>query len=109
MPYGVVDRETVCDVAASAVDVERDGTVVVVRQVAQPLDRLSCGVFLYVANQIDIAKALDDFAPQLGADGVDELGDQAIAQVSHRKSLSHAVGPQPRGPNAYRDPSAGMK
>ena len=53
---GVVDGEAVGDVAAGAVDVERDRPVVVVGELAQALDADARGVFLDVADQIDVAQ-----------------------------------------------------
>ena len=82
---GVVNREAVGDVAAGAVDEERDRPVVVVGELAQPLDADARGVFLDVADQIDVAQPVAGFLPELRANRVDQLGDQAIAQVSHSR------------------------
>ena len=81
---GVVDGEAVGDVAAGAVDEQRDRPVVVVRELAQPLDARARGVFFDVADQVDVAQPIALLLAQLRADGVNELGDQAIAQLSHR-------------------------
>ena len=78
-----MDGEAVGDVAAGAVDVERDRPVVVVGELAQPLDADARGVFLDIADQIDVAQPVALFLAELRADGVDQLGDQAIAQFSH--------------------------
>ena len=55
---GVVDGQAVGDVAAGAVDVERDRPVVVVGQLAQPLDAAARGVLLDVADQVDVAQPI---------------------------------------------------
>ena len=86
---GVVDREPVGDVAAGAVDEERHRPAVVVRQLAQAFDAGPRGVLFDVADQIDVAQPIAGLLAELGADGIDELGDQAIAQFPHRFSLSH--------------------
>ncbi len=68
------------------------GSAVVVRELAEPLDAAAGGVFFDVADQVDVAKPVGLLLAQLRADGVDELGDQAIAQLSHRDVLSHSPG-----------------
>ena len=55
---GVVDGEPVGDVAAGAVDVERDRPAVVVGQLAEPLDDAARGVLLDVADEVDVAKTI---------------------------------------------------
>ena len=54
----VVDGEAVGDVAAGAVDEERDRLVVLVGQLAQPLDAGARGVLLDVADQVDVAQPI---------------------------------------------------
>ena len=81
----VVDGQAVGDVAAGAVDVEVDRPVVVVGELAQPLDAEARGVFLDVADQVDVALPVALLLAELRADGIDELGDQAIAQFTHRR------------------------
>ena len=43
--------------------------------------------------EVDVAKPVGLLLAQLRADGVDELGDHAIAQLTHREILSHPVRP----------------
>jgi hypothetical protein len=93
VPDGVVNGEAVGHVAAGAVDEERDRLVVLVGELAQPLDAGARGVLLDVADQVDVADAIASLPPQLRAHGVDELGDQAFVQLSHRGRLSHRHGP----------------
>ena len=80
----VVDGEAVGDVAAGAVDEERDRLVVVVGELAQPLDAGARGVLLDVADQVDVAQPVARLLAELRADRVDELGDEAFVQFSHR-------------------------
>ena len=79
-----MDGEAVGDVAAGAVDEQGDRLVVLVRQLAQPLDAGARGVLLDVADQVDVAEPVACLLAQLRADRIDELGDQAIAQLSHQ-------------------------
>jgi hypothetical protein len=81
-----VNREAVRDIAAGAVDEQRDRPVVVVRQLPKPLDAAASGVLLDVANQVDVAQAVRCFLPQLRAHRIYELGDQTIAQITHKRS-----------------------
>ncbi len=83
----VVDGEAVGDVPAGAVDEDGDRPVVLVRQLAEALDAGPRRVLLDITDQIDVAQPVARFLAELGADGVDKLRDQAIAQFSHRKTL----------------------
>src|SRR5439155_5927642 len=80
---GIVDREPVRNVAAGAVDEQGDGPIVVACELAETLDAGARRVFLDIPDQVDVAEAITLFFPQLGAHRIDELGDQAIAQLSH--------------------------
>ena len=42
------------------------------------------GVLLDVADEVDVAQPVARLLAQLAADGIHELGDQAIAQLTHR-------------------------
>ena len=53
-----MDRQAVGDVAAGAVDVERDRPRVVVGQLAEPLDDAARRVLLDVADEVDVAKPI---------------------------------------------------
>ena len=53
-------------------------------ELAQALDAAARGVLLDVADQVDVAQPIARLLAQLRADRVDELGDQAFAQFSHR-------------------------
>ena len=84
VPHDVVDGEAVGDVAAGAVDVEADRPRVVVRELAQPLDAEAGGVFFDIADQIDVALPIALFLAELRADRIHQLGDESIAQFTHR-------------------------
>ena len=88
----VVDGEAVGDVAAGAVDEERDRLAVLVGELAQPLDAGARGVLLDVADQVDVADAIGCLLAQLRADRFDELGDQAFVQLSHRRDYRIGAG-----------------
>src|SRR5262245_63429119 len=90
---GVVKGEAVGDIPAVAVDEDRNRPVVLVGELTQPFDAGPGGILFDVADEINIPQPLRGFLAELRADGVDELRDQAIAQLSHQNSLSHRVPP----------------
>ena len=53
-----MDREAVGDVAAGAVDVERDRPRVVVGQLTEPFDDAARRVLLDVADEVDVTKPI---------------------------------------------------
>jgi len=55
------------------------------------LDDTSRTVFVDVANQIDVTQPVVCVLAQLRPDRIHELGDQAIAQFTHRGALSHWI------------------
>ena len=97
MANRVVDGEAISDVPAGAVDEDSDRPVVLVRQLAEPLDARPRRVLLDITDEIDVAQPVGCLLAELGADGVDKLRDQAIAQLSHQKSLciGHDLSRQP--------------
>src|SRR5207249_9318944 len=80
---GIVNGEAVGDVAAGAVDVERDRARILGRQLAEPFDTESRGILLDVAYEVDVAQPFDRLFSQLRTNCIDQLGDQAIAQLTH--------------------------
>ena len=79
---GVVNRQAVGDVAAGAVDVERDRAGVVVGQLAQAFDDAARRVFFDVADEIDIPQPVRLLLAQGCLQRIDELEDQSIVQVA---------------------------
>ena len=71
-------------VAAGAVDVQSDRPVAVSGQLAKPFDAGARRILLDVADQIHVPQPLARLLAQLHANGVDQLGDQTIAQLSHQ-------------------------
>jgi hypothetical protein len=89
---GIVNGEAVGDVAARAVDEQRDRLAVVVRHVAKAFDARPRRVFFDVADQVHVAEPVAGFLAQLRSDRVYQLGYQAVAQVTHGRQLSHQAG-----------------
>ena len=79
---GVVNGEAVGDVAAGAVDVQRDRPGVVVGELAQPLDDAARDVFLDVADEVDVAQPIGRFLPQDALDRVDQVEHEPVVQVA---------------------------
>ena len=46
------------------------------------------GVLLDVADQVDVMEPIALFFPKLGANGVDELDNQAVAQIRHHPIMA---------------------
>ena len=59
-----MDREAVGDVAAGAVDVQRDGPLAVVGQLPQALDDAARAVLVDVPDQIDVAQPVGLLLPK---------------------------------------------
>jgi len=83
-----VNREAVGDVAARAVDEQGDGPVAFVGELPEALDAGAGGVLLDGALPINNTEALALFLSQPSAHRIDELGDQGIAQLSHRSIIA---------------------
>jgi hypothetical protein len=81
---GVVNGEAVGDIPAGAVDEDGDRPVVLVGELTEPFDAAPCRILLDVADEINIPQPVRCFLAELRADGIDELRDQTIAQLSHR-------------------------
>src|SRR5206468_3558080 len=81
-------REAVRHIPSGAVDEEGDWTVVVVGELAQALDGGAGCLFFDVSDQVDVAEPIGLLLAELRADRVDELGDHAIAQVTHQKKCN---------------------
>src|SRR5678815_4972385 len=90
---GVVHGKTVGNVAARAVYVERDRPVVVVGELTKTFDDRPRGLFLDIADQVDIAEAIGLLLSQHTLDGVDQLSDKTIVQFTGWSTLGdlHAV------------------
>jgi hypothetical protein len=83
----VVEREPVGDVAAGAVDIKRDRLAVVVGELTEPLDRAFGGVFLDVADKVDVAESIGVLLAEQLLDLIDELDEQAIGDFAHTLPL----------------------
>ena len=75
---GVVKCQPIRDVAARAVDVDRDRLAAVVGEFAQPFDRLPGRVFFDVADQIDVTKPIGLFFFDKLLDRVDDFIEQTV-------------------------------
>ena len=64
-------------------------------------------VLLDVADEIDVAQPVARLLAELGADGVDELRDQAIAQTLPSETLSHRRRDLSRQPGRNKTPARG--
>ena len=84
MPDGVVDGQPIGDVAAGAVDVDRDRLAAVVGQFAQSLDDGPRGVFLDITDEVDVAQAIGLLFSDNLLDRVDQLVEQPFVD-----SLTH--------------------
>jgi len=82
-----VNRETVGDVAARAVDVDRDRLRAVVGELAKPLDDAARGIFFDITDEVDVAEPVGRFLAEDALDGVDQLPNQAIVQVSKGNNM----------------------
>src|SRR5204863_7969180 len=80
--------QAVGDIAAGAVDVDRDRLAAVVGELAEPLDAGARGVLLDVANEIDVAELVALLLAELRPHGLDQLDDKSVAQLTHRPQLS---------------------
>ena len=90
VPDGVVNGQTVGDVAAGAIDVDRNRPRVVVGEFPETLDDRPRRVFLDVADEVDIPEAVrllfsDDLFHRLY-----QFREYLVVDFAHLRRTSHA-------------------
>ena len=77
-----MEGETVRDVAACTVDVQRDGFAALGGEFAQPLDDAPRDVFFDVPDEIDVPEAFRLFSLEQILDRVDQFFEQTSVQIT---------------------------